>query len=260
MKRFILYALLLCASLPLFSFSGPSPVKALIDDFVSTDWPRVSSAKGQLESMGASAIPEIINLLANCNKQKLQHTGDLIYPGAEKIYGHGQMIEYDIDVICVRAGWLLEDLTFRNFGFSGIQLPENELEVFIKNTFPEYYNQPGNSQKLSVLTEEEKRNLIRSMSIEKAKAWWPAASKQWSRLTALQQALSGTDEISQVKALFYLRNGKSRCTGLTEKYYKSKLAKIVEKLTKSKTDRVSENAKLIMLDSDFSWLALKPVD
>lgn len=245
--------------MPLFSFSGADPVKALIDDFVSTDWPKVSSAKGQLESFGATAIPEIMNLLANCNNQKLQHTGDLIYPGAEKVYGHGQMIEYDIDVICVRAGWLLEDLTFRNFGFSGIQLPENELEIFIKNTFSDYYNQPGNQQMINALTEEEKRVLIRTMSIEKAKAWWPSASKQWSRLNALQQALSGSDEISQVKALFYLRNGKSKCSGLTQKYYKSKLAATVEKLTKSKTDRVSENAKLIMLDSDFSWLALKPV-
>lgn len=260
MKRITLYALLFCSSLPLFSFSDTDPVKALIEDFVSTDWPRVSAAKGQLENLGASAIPEIINLLTNCNNQKLQHTGDLIYPGAEKVYGHGQMIEYDIDVICVRAGWLLEDLTFCNFGFSGIQLPGNELDIFIKSTFSAYYNQPGNPQKISALSEDEKRMLIRSKSIEKAKAWWPEASKQWTRLSALQQALSGTDEISQVKALFYLRNGRSQCTGLTQKYYKLKLAGIVERLTKSKTDRISENAKLIMLDSDFSWLALKLVD
>lgn len=259
MKRTVLYVSLICLSLPLFSYAGTDPVKVLINDFVSAEWPSVNSAKIQLESLGTAAIPEIINLLGNCNTEKLKHTGDLIYPGAEKIYGHGQMIEYDIDVICVRAGWLLEDLTFRNFGFSGVQLPENELEAFIITTFSEYYHEPGNQQKVSTMAEEEKRILIRTLSIEKAKAWWPGVSKQWTRLSALQQALSGSEEISQVKALFYLRNGTSLCSGLTQKYFKAKMAVVVEKLTKSKTDRVSENAKLIMLDSDFTWLTLKPV-
>jgi hypothetical protein len=32
------------------------------------------------------------------------------------------------------------------------------------------------------------------------------------------------------------------------------------RLSKSETNRVSENAKLIMLDSDFDWLSIKPVN
>jgi hypothetical protein len=79
-------------------------------------------------------------------------------------------------------------------------------------------------------------------------------------LDALEQALSSNDEKCQVKALFYLRNGKTQCRGLNQKFYKSHFDKVIAKLTGSTTNRVSENAKLIMLDSDFDWLSLKPVN
>lgn len=48
----------------------------------------------------------------------LQNTADLIYPGTEKFYGHGWSISYDIDWIAVRAAWVLEELTFQDFGYS----------------------------------------------------------------------------------------------------------------------------------------------
>jgi hypothetical protein len=78
-------------------------------------------------------------------------------------------------------------------------------------------------------------------------------------LASLEKGLNSQDEKSQVKALFYLRNGKTACKGLNQKFYKSKLSKVIEKLSNSSTSRVSENAKLIMLDSDYSWLFIKPV-
>jgi hypothetical protein len=230
-----------------------------MDDFMCNDWPTVSLAKEKIESLGSSGIPELIAIMNDCRVQKLQNTGDLIYPGAEKFFGHGQIIDYDIDDICVRAGWLLEDLTFKNFGFSGIHLPANELNGFIRTTFPDYVSTSDHQQTES-LSEEGKRNLIRTLSIERAKKWWEEASKQWNRLEALEQALIGNDEKCQVKALFYLRNGRTQCQGLTQRYYKSHLEKVIAKLSRSATNRVSENAKLIMLDSDFDWLSLKPVN
>jgi hypothetical protein len=140
-----------------------------------------------------------------------------------------------------------------------VHLPDNELEGFFRNNFPEYYNDPANRTYLSKLTVSGERMLIRKLSIEKARNWWKSASRDWKRLDALKEALNSQDEKRQVKALFYLRNGRTRCEGLTEKYYKSQLGNTVRKLSRVEVGRVSEHAKLIMLDSDFDWLSIKPV-
>jgi hypothetical protein len=261
MKKYFLYLMLtICLSDVYATSSANQPVRDIIAEFLSNDWPAVLAAKEKLENAGPSVIPDIIALLADCKTNKLQNTGDLIYPGAEKFFGHGQIIDYEIDINCIRAGWLLEDLTFIDFGFTGIHLPVSELVDFIKTDFPDYYSIPENQKLLGGMEETEKRELIRTLSIKRVNAWWLAESKQWNRLSALEKALTSTDENSQVKALFYLRNGKTSCKGLNQKYYKTRLSKTVEKLSKSETNRVSENAKLIMLDSDFSWLGLKPVN
>jgi hypothetical protein len=135
-----------------------------------------------------------------------------------------------------------------------------ELDPFIRKTFPDYYSAPANRHQLDGMAETAKRKLIRTLSIEQARKWWNTASPQWNRLEALEQALLSADEKCQIKALFYLRNGKTTCTRLTENFYKSRLENTIIKLTKSETNRVSENAKLIMLDSDYDWLLLKPVN
>jgi hypothetical protein len=202
----------------------------------------------------------MIAIMNDCRVNNLRNTGDLIFPGAEKFFGHGQIIDYDIDDLCVRAGWLLEELTFKDFGFSGIHLPADELSVYLRITFPEYYSIEANRQQEDELTESGKRKLIRTLSIEQAKEWWQTVSKPWNRIEALEQALNSKNEKCQVEALYYLRNGKTQCKGLNERFYKERLEKIVIKLSKTETNRVSENAKLIMLDSDFDWLTIKPVN
>jgi len=56
-------------------------------------------------------------LLDRDEKVELRNTADLIYPGAKEFYGHGWILDYDVDWISVRAGWALEELTFQNCGF-----------------------------------------------------------------------------------------------------------------------------------------------
>jgi hypothetical protein len=130
MKRFIQYFLMCCFSVAPSLANGGESINQLIRDFLSTDWPTVLAAKEKIENLGQAGIPDVIAVMNDCRMHELQNTGDLIFPGAEKYLGHGQIIDYDIDDICVRAGWLLEDLTFRNFGFTGIHLPDDELSIF----------------------------------------------------------------------------------------------------------------------------------
>lgn len=256
----IVVCIVLCGLLiPLRAQTTGDPLKAVVSDFVSNDWPAVLAAKEKLENTGPAAMSSIIALMNDCRVKKLVNTDDLIYPGAERFYGHGQIIDYDIDNLCIRAGWLIEELTFKNFGFSGVHLPADELAGFIRKYFPEYGNAPDH-KKPATMTEDEKRNLIRTLSIEKAKKWWQSSAKQWNRLSALEQALYSADERSQVKALFYLRNGKTQCKGLNQRFYKTRLAKQITILSRSETNRVSENARLIMHDTEFEWLSIKPVN
>jgi hypothetical protein len=58
-------------------------------------------------------------------------------------------------------------------------------------------------------------------------------------------------------ALFYIRNGKTKCSGLDKSVYESKIKKRIRELSNVKLQRVSEHAKLILLDDDLDWLKMK---
>jgi hypothetical protein len=231
----------------------------LLNQFKSTDWPAVLQAKESIENMEAAAVPQLMNMLNDFSMRKLKNTGDLIYPGTRKFYGHGQILDYNIDEICIRVGWLLEDLAFQNFGFAGIYIPEEELTDFIQYNFKDYAAGLPSKQNLENMSTGEKRKIIRSLSIKKTQEWWSRNSGNWNRLDALVESLQSTDEKCQVKALFYIRNGKTQCTGLTKVFYQDRLEAIIRELARNDLKRISENAKLILMDMDFEWLGLKSV-
>lgn len=239
------------------NIGAQSHIEGLLKDFASDDWKVVKTAKFELENMEAAAIPEVIKLLNDDKIVKLTNTGSLIYPGATKFYGYGQMIEYDIDKLSIRGGWLLEDLTFNNFGFSGCHLAPEDQMNFIKVTFPEYYNNANNRKVLEASSEAELGNIIYKLSVKNALDWWEEEGSSWNRLLALTQALKSFDEKRQVKALFYLRNGETKCTGLTREYYFENIAKEIVRLSSSDTQRVSEHSLNILSDTKLLWLENK---
>lgn len=234
-----------------------SDIDQLLKDFIGDDWNTVSTAKDKLENYEEKALPQILSMLDNNTKNKLKNTGSLIYPGAEKFFGYGQIIDYDIDNISVRAGWLLEEISFNNFGFTGIHISDEDLIGFIKLTFPEYYNNSTNRKALESSSVDNLRKTIHDLSVKNAKDWWQRVGSNWTRLKALDDALKSYDEKCQVKALFYMRNGDTKCTGLTKDYYIDNISKEIVRLSTSDTKRISENAKLILFDTKFLWLESK---
>jgi len=247
-----LFGIFLCSFL-----KAQNDVNLLVNDFISDDWKTVKNAKENLENIEKEAIPEIIKILNRDEIVKLTNTGSLIYPGAERFFGHGQIVDYDIDNLSIRAGWLLEDLSFNNFGFSGYHLSDDELIGFIRITFPEYYNNSNNRKKIEASSFMQLRSTIHKLSIDNVMNWWDAESEDWTRLEALVKALHSFDEKRQVKALFYMRNGTTRCTGLTKDYYIDNISKEIVRLASSDTKRVSEHARLILFDTKFGWLDSK---
>ncbi len=229
-------------------------IDQLIDEFTSEDWSTVKQAKEALENIEGKAIPDLLPLLDGDDIVKLSNTGSLIYPGAEKFFGYGQIVDYDIDNISIRAGWLLEDLSFNNFGFSGYHVPDEELVTFIKITFSDYYNNSTNRKKIEGSSAAELRRIILKLSIKNVKDWWELDKGKWTRLQALVDALQSFDEKRQVKALFYIRNGSTKCTGLTKDYYIENISKEIVRMSSSDTKRISENARFILFDTKFEWL------
>ena len=57
---------------------------------------------------------------------------DLIYPGADMFYGHGFIVDYDIDYLPARVGWAPEDITFHSFGFREGVIDEMMLLTFAR--------------------------------------------------------------------------------------------------------------------------------
>ena len=98
------------------------------------------------------------------------------------------------------------------------------------------------------------------LSIANAKDWYKVNSTNWSRFNSLLEALNSYDEKSQVKALFYLRNGKSSCEGLNKDTFLNKVKESIQKLSNSDIKRISENAKLILLDEKFEFLKIKGIE
>lgn len=254
MRKLGLFLLSAAFTGTMISAQTEAEIDKLIDKFISSDWKTVRETKLMLENYEAKVIPKVIKLLDRNEIVKLINTGSLIYPGAEKFYGYGQIVDYDIDNISVRAGWLLEDLSFNNFGFSGYHLPKDDLMSFIKITFSDFYNNANNRKKLETSTEAQLRNTIYKLSVLKAKNWWQNNSSNWTRLEALVDALNSFDEKRQVKALFYMRNGNTKCTGLSKDYYIDNISKEIVRLSSSDTQRVSEHARLILFDTKFTWL------
>ncbi len=254
MEKKLLLIVLACFC---FHISFNQEIDQLFTDFQSNNWEIVLIAKNSLENMEGKSIPGLVKLLDNNATVKLENTGTLIYPGADKFFGYGQIIAYDIDKIAIRAGWLIEELTFQNFGFSGVHIEEYKLLDYIKVTFPGYYNNSSNRKKLQNSTADEKRTIIMELSHNNVNEWWEKEADEWNRLDALIDALNSNDEKRQVKALFYIRNGKTKCSGLNISIYESKIKSRINELSKVNLQRVSEHAKLILLDDEFNWLKMK---
>jgi len=105
------------------SVSKATPAsEELVARFIASDWSTVSKAAREIEARDDA--PEIaMSLLGRTDSVPLTDTADLIYPGAKHFAGHGYVVNYDLDAIAGRAGWILEDVTFRRFGFAESAFP-----------------------------------------------------------------------------------------------------------------------------------------
>jgi hypothetical protein len=229
-----------------------SSIEQLIRDFSSKDWQKVRMAESVLESRQAEAIPALIKLLDSDKRLELQNTADLIYPGAKQFYGHGRLLDYDVDWLSVRAGWALEETTFQNFGFREGAISEEELFKAVSR------GQQGLPLKETPASHNpEMKGRLRAEAVSRAKAWWQKNANSWTRFEALLEALRSDDPVRHLWTLNWIRYGETRCDGLNMESFRKYVLPEVKRLLESKDAGVRDQAKDLMEDDKGRWLKYK---
>ena len=232
--------------------SVSAPAASAETRFLVSDWQVVYQAEAELESGDAASLPALLRLLDRQGVVPLTNTADLIYPGAKTFYGHGWMIDYDLDRLDVRAGWALEELTFENFGFAENVIRETDLLAAVRQG-----KQDALLQDVTPARDDPgTRQLKRSMAVDRARSWY-RRNGSWSRYRALKAALSSNDELRQMKALSWLRSGTTRCRGFTLESYRRDIVPLVTALATHASQAVREQASLLLRDHQNYWWTLK---
>lgn len=229
--------------------AGAVAIPSLVERFTSADWLTVWIAKLGLESYQERALENILPLLLRTDRVPLQNTADLIYPGARAFYGHGFIVDYDIDLISVRAGWLVEELTFRPFGFSEGALRHDDLlaAALAGRTNVPLQSVVGDDAGATA------KNAARREAGRRVFAWWKEAQGRWTRLEGLIDAMRSGDPDRQIRTISWIRNGDTRCDGLTSQYFECRISPLIQDLSVSENEVLRSQCRLLLEDDEGYW-------
>lgn len=230
-KIIFIITLLICS----ISISQNQKIDSLLIQFKKASfYENVYPSKQSLENYQKEIIPQLIELLDDTTFVKLTGTADLIYPGAEQWYGHGHYVPYAMDWISIRVGWLLQELTFQDFGYE----TTNTGNVTWKDK-----------------PEAEKLKELRKLQAEKVKKWWKVNSTKWTRLESLKEALISNDVNRISTAVQFLRFGETKCDGLNREVFLREIKPLALKLRDSKNEDIKEIGVQLENENFDNWLA-----
>jgi hypothetical protein len=227
-------------------------IRSLFAVFRQNHYIHGEKAKGELESFQGEIIPQLLALLNDSSFERMDNTLDLLYPGAGVVNAwHGGRLDYAIDYAAVRAGWLLEDLTFQNFGYTTFEVPAQSYSLSdLLGNILGCVDRPKSKE--SLLREDTvwmraKQREQRNQFAQTAREWWQNTPKPWRRTEAIKEALQSDDVRRQNAALNYLWEGKTKCDGLTPVVYEAEIKPLVRQIFYAPLDwRVERAAKNLL--------------
>ena len=229
-KTIFLITILICS----ICLSQNKKIDSLFIEFKKASfYENVYPSKLALENYQKEIIAQLVELVNDPTFVKLTGTADLIYPGAEEWYGHGHYVPYAMDWLSIRAGWLLEELTFQDFGYKATNIGNLN-----------WKDKP----------EGEKLKEFRKLQAEKVKKWWMENSTKWNRLESLKEALISNNVNRISNAVQFLRFGESKCDGLNREVFLKEIKPLALKLRDSKNEDVKEIGKQLEEENLDSWL------
>lgn len=178
--------------------------------FVSNDWRKVQRAAVKIESADRAGVSALMLMLRRNRRVRLTNTGDLIYPGASRPSSEGRVIQYELDWTADRVGWVLEAMTFEDFGFA--------------------------STSTGATASEGVAAQRRARAVRAARAWWRQHRETWSRLDAVRDALAGSVD-RQRRVLEWLRFGTTPCRGFDVRFFNAEVVPQLRALYPRTRDR-----------------------
>jgi hypothetical protein len=221
-----------------------------------SDFGNIYSVKDSVVNQQQEAIPKLIELLRDTSFIKLTNTADLIYPGANKFYEHGWIVGYDLDWVALRAAWLLEEITFQDFGYQKGVVTEQDLLALHERKYTSYSQKGFHAVDFRTKVPKEKLKIYRLMLADSVTIWWNRNKLTWSRFAALKESLSSSDEKRQALALHYLRFDRTQCYGLSLVTYEGELKPLILKISNS-NNREANQARYLLDDKEYYWFKLK---
>jgi hypothetical protein len=222
----------------------------IVKEFSESDWSKVYKSKDSLEALEEKSLPYLFDLINKDNRHvKLTNTADLIYPGATEFYGHGWLVDYDIDWITIRAGWAIEEITFQNFGFRENKITEEGLFELEKDSikYQEYIRTGKYDFEINPQAQRKLKDIV-----VRAQKWWHLSHGSWTRAKGIQEALESNDPIRIGNSLQYLRFGNFCIKNLNADFFKNTLEPRIRLLSKSNNDNLKQDAELILGDWNYS--------
>jgi hypothetical protein len=231
-----------------------SPLDTCIVRLHSAECKNVFQARNDiLLKYQKESISKLILILRDTSYVKLVNTADLIYPGAKEFYGHGRIVNYDIDWLSVRAAWVLEQITFQDFGYlTKLPISEKSLLSLHQKDYQNYLNKGYHDINYRDTTPRDRMIRYRLWLANKADKWWKRNEGSWTKLNALKEALASHNEYREGLAIYYLRQGDGDDAKIelsTRKAYYAQIKGLIVQITNSK-DGESEQAEYLIKEMD----------
>jgi len=175
----------------------------------------------RLQVKQKEVIPALIQLLQNPEQAKLYYSQQLMYPGSKRVVEENEIIvPYELDWISVRAGWLLEEICFKDFGFRSLATLDpsfQEIKHHNRNEENEQIYAVDWKNRLS----QEQINQSRKKLATAAASWWDQNKNEWTRVKAIKEALQSNNEYVITKALDFISDyapDKNSCDNFFDAY------------------------------------------
>lgn len=204
MKHYLFLALL-ALWLPGSVFAQNKQLDSLFKAFSGRDFDQVVlPAKQALEQKQKEVIPALIQLLQNPEQAKLYYSQQLMYPGSKRVVEENEIIvPYELDWISVRAGWLLEEICFKDFGYRSLATLDPSFEEI------KHHNRNEENEQIYAVDwqnrlPQEQINQSRKKLATAVASWWEQNKNEWTRVKAIKEALQSNNEYFIGKALDFI--------------------------------------------------------
>lgn len=248
---FISFVLLLFA----LTCNAQKSLDSLLTILRQPDFSKIYKANDSIINYQEAAVPKLIELLNDTSFVKLVNTFDLIYPGATKFYGHGWVINYDLDYVNVRAAWLLEQIVFRDFGYESIPMSEDSLLKIHQKDYLEFLENGFHDIDLKDKGPRTELTAYRLFLASNVKKWWVKNGKNWSRFRGIKDALVSNDVRREIAAIKYLRDcvqsrRHTKCNNLTTERFHKELYPLIRQIRAKNNDAKGEADFFLIYEKD----------